>query len=122
MEPIIPLITAAIMLLLIALFIYLTKLFWMAWQRNQALLKHGVDTQAEVIGREVKYNWWASVEYIITYRYPVPTSEGEKAFTATERVWFTEYDHYQVGTKLPVRYLPSNPADALRSKKIIGRR
>ena len=121
MEQIIPLIIAAVMLVLIALLLYATKDFWMAWQRNQALLRHGVDTQAEVIGREVKVNWWASAEYIITYRYPVPTSEGEKAFTATEHVWFTEYKHYQVGKKLPVRYLPSNPTDALRSKKIVGR-
>lgn len=122
MEQIILLITAAILLAVIALLIYATKVFWMAWQRNKALLRHGVDTQAEVIGREVKHNWWASAEYIITYRYLVPTSEGEKAFTATERVWFTEYDHYQVGTKLSVRYLPSNPTNALRSTKVIGRR
>ncbi len=122
MEQIILLITAAIMLVVIALLIYVIKVFWMAWQRNQAFLRHGVDTQAEVIGREVKDNWWASAEYIITYRYLVPTSEGEKAFSISERVWFTEYDQYQLGTKLPIRYLPSNPADALRSKKIIGRR
>ena len=121
-EQIILFITAAIILVFIALLIYTTKIFWMAWQRNQALLRDGVDTQAEVIGREVKVNWWASAEYIITYCYLVPTSEGEKKFTTTERVWFTEYDQYQVGTKLSVRYLPSNPTDALRSKKIIGRR
>jgi hypothetical protein len=122
MEQIIPLITAAILLGLIALLIYVTKVFWMAWQRNKALLRQGADTQAEVIGREVKNNWWASAEYIITYRYLVPTPEGEKAFTATERVWLTEYDHYQVGTKLSVRYLPSNPTNALRSTKVVGRR
>ena len=122
MEQIILLIAAAIMLVFIAVLIYVTKVFWMAWRRNQGLLRHGVDTQAEVIAREVKVNWWASAEYIITYRYPVPTSEGDKAFITTEHVWFTEYNHYQVGTKLSVRYLPSNPANALRSKKIIGRR
>jgi len=121
MEPIILLITAAIVLVIIVLLIYVVKVFWMAWQRNQTLLQHGVDTQAEVIGCEVKYNWWASAEYIITYRYPVPTLEGEKVFTSTERVWFSEYDHYPVGTNLSVRYLPSNPTVVLRSKKIVRR-
>ncbi len=122
MEQIPLLITAIITLVLIALVIYVTVVFCMAWRRNQTLLRHGIDTQGEIIEREVKSNWWGSAEYIITYRYSVPTPEGDKAFTATERVWSMEYDDYPVGTNLSVRYLPSSPSDASRSKKIIGRR
>jgi hypothetical protein len=93
----------------------------LAWRRNRQLAQRGVDVEGEVIERFQKTGGRQTPLYYITYRYHVPTPEGEKTFTATEQLWFFEWEQYQVGTLLQVRYLPENPSVALRSEKIVGR-
>jgi hypothetical protein len=122
MEQWLLLIFVGVVLAVLVLLLYLMfRVFLAAWWRNQQLARYGVETDAEVIERKQKQAVDGTPLYYITYRYQARTAEGIKDFTFTEQLWFTEYDHYPEGTKVWVRYLPSNPQVVLRSQKIVGR-
>jgi hypothetical protein len=122
MEQWLLLIFVGVVLAVLVLLLYLMfRVFLAAWWRNQQLARYGVETDAEVIERKQKQAVDGTPLYYITYRYTARTPDGAKDFTFTEQLWFTEYDHYPEGTKVWVRYLPSNPQIVLRSQKIVGR-
>src|SRR5215207_4599454 len=116
------LIFVGVVLGVLVLLLYLFfRIFLAVFWRNQQLARYGVDTEAEVIERKQKQAVDGTPLYFITYRYTAPTPDGDKSFTFTEQLWFTESDHYPEGTKVWVRYLPGNPEIVLRSQKIVGR-
>jgi hypothetical protein len=102
------------------IWVYL-KIARFAWQRDRDLAKNGVDVEAEVIDREQTIGREGAPMCYITYRYRVTTPEGEQDLTNREQVFFLQYDRFQLGTKVWVTYLPSNPSVVLLSERVTGR-
>jgi len=88
-----------------------------AREQNDRLTREGVAVDGEVVSWEEQkaefggHRHSAALGGFITYRFSVEVAgKGKQEITHTDNVWIWIRNRYPVGSRLPVRYLPSDPS------------